>query len=737
MRKKLFNQRGSKAKQRTSLAFRMNVLFFSIFICFSILIFRLGYLQIVKGEEYVSELERKEEIRVNTSVPRGRIYDRYGRVLIDNEPENAITYTRMPNIKNEDILKIAEKLADLIDMPINRVTYRDKQDFWVLKNREAAMEKVSTEEMTEFRLSKENMSKEEVDAEHYRRVLQRITDEELTQMSERDLKVLAIYREMASGYNLSPQIIKNDQVTDEEFALVSEQLSELPGVNTTTDWKRVRHVSLAVLGRTSTPSKGIPKSKLNYYLAREYARNDRVGESYFEAQYENILQGEKSIVKNMTDKAGNVVETVVTYEGQPGKDLVTTLDIELHQEAERAVEEALLNMKASGDGSLLDRAFYVMMNPNTGEILSMVGKKVEYDEQGKMFLVDYSYGNFTTAYEMGSTVKGATLLTGYREGAVSVGQTQIDEPIVLGKSLVKSSIFNRGGRMSMNDLMALEQSSNVYMFKIAMAMGGLSYYPYMATSSLLKDDTLPRLRNGYAQVGLGVPTGIDLPGETIGVIGVPDSPGKVLDITIGQYDTYTPLQLAQYVSTIANGGYRVQPRLLKEVRKPSQDGQTLGQLMEEIKPNILNRIDNTQKEINQVKEGFRRVYYGSKGSANYYFADTSYTAAGKTGTAEVVYFGPKKDRYGTNTINLVHVGFAPFDKPEVAYAVVIPWASTSLKPSKYYNNLIARQVLDKYFELKTNYEAEGMTDSVVGQKIIRQTDQEMLDENQVEQTINE
>ena len=116
-------------KQRTNMKLRMNALFFGIFLLFSVLVFRLGYLQIVKGEEYVRELEHTEEIRVNTSVPRGRIYDRYGRVLIDNQHEKAITYTRMPNTKNEDIVKIAEKLADLIDMPTNRVTNRDKQDF--------------------------------------------------------------------------------------------------------------------------------------------------------------------------------------------------------------------------------------------------------------------------------------------------------------------------------------------------------------------------------------------------------------------------------------------------------------------------------------------------------------------------------------------------------------------------------------------------------------------------------
>ena len=166
-----------------------------------------------------------------------------------------------------------------------------------------------------------------------------------------------------------------------------------------------------------------------------------------------------------------------------------------------------------------------------------------------------------------------------------------------------------------------------------------------------------------------------------------------------------------------------------EIRKPSEDGETLGPLVEEIKPKILNGLDNTQDEIDRVREGFRRVYYGARGTARVEFANTTYTAAGKTGTAEVVYFGPQQDRYFTNTINLVHIGFAPFDQPEVAYAVVIPWASVSLTPNIYYNNTIARQVVDKYFELQKVYKTEGVTDSIVEQKIIRQTNEEMLQNN--------
>ena len=135
-----------KVKHHSKLTYRMNVLFFSVFILFSILIFRLGYMQIIEGENYVSLLERKEEVPVNTSMPRGRMYDRYGRMLVDNQPENAITYTKMQTTTADEMLEIAEKLAALIEQPTNRVTLRDKQDFWILKNRDAAYEKVTEKE---------------------------------------------------------------------------------------------------------------------------------------------------------------------------------------------------------------------------------------------------------------------------------------------------------------------------------------------------------------------------------------------------------------------------------------------------------------------------------------------------------------------------------------------------------------------------------------------------------------
>ncbi|MEY9976116.1 peptidoglycan D,D-transpeptidase FtsI family protein [Lysinibacillus sp. RC79] len=719
-----------KAKHNSNLTFRMNVLFFAIFIVFSMLIFRLGYMQIVKGEEYVRDLERKEEVAVNTSVPRGRMYDRYGRILVDNQPENAITYTKMSTTKTKDMLDIAEKLAQLIEQPTTRVTLRDKQDFWIIKNHDAAYAKVTEKEEKKIR-AQEDVTESQINAQIDKLVRERITNEELLQLTEKDIEVLAIYREMVSGYNLSPQIIKSENVSADEFARVSERLTQLPGVNTTTDWKRLKLSSLAILGRTTVPAKGIPKEKLNYYLARDYSRNDRVGESYIEAQYEDLLQGQKSVVKNITNKKGQVVDTVTTYEGEPGKDLVLTLDSELTAETEKIVEEELLKLKSQGASSLLDRAFLVMMDPNTGDILSMVGKKIEKNpETGKNEVVDYSYGTFTTAYEAGSAVKAATLLTGYKLGAIKPSTVLGDEPIHLLNTPVKKSIFNPSGYISMNGLRALEQSSNVYMFKTALLINGTPYKYGMPLR--LNDDTFPKMRNSYAQFGLGVNTGIDLPNEVSGVKG-PTGPtygGKALDLAIGQYDTYTPLQLAQYISTIANGGYRIQPHVVKEVREPSKDGQSLGQLVTEIGPTILNHIDNSSDEINYVKQGLRRVYTGANGTAKRQFANAPYTAAGKTGTAEVMYYGDLRQYWGQYSLTYTHVGFAPYENPEIAYAVVIPWGSTNPSQPFSANSDIARKAVDKYFELKAKYNAEKVTDSNVKQPILPAISKDKIGEDE-------
>ncbi|WP_252502942.1 penicillin-binding protein 2 [Sporosarcina sp. Marseille-Q4943] len=691
----------AKIRQRKHIAFRMNLLFFSIFILFSLLIFRLGYLQIVKGEDYTRLLERTEEIAVNTSVPRGRIYDRTGKVLVDNKPMNAITYTKTTSTTSKEMLEIAEALSELIHQDTKRVTIGDKRDFWILLNPDEAAAKVSDKELKE--IGKDGtVSKHDIQREVTRLTRERITDEELNSFTDHELEVLAIYREMMSGYAYSPQIIKSGNVTEEEFAAVSERLSEFEGVDTTTDWDRVKFSDSTILGTMTSQIEGIPRSHLDYYLARNYSRNDRIGRSYFEQYYEELLKGQKTIVKNVKDRTGRVIETKTVREGEPGKDLVLSMDSELQESLEELLAEKLLEMKKDPRSGLLDRAFLVMMDPNNGELLALVGKRLAKDEDsGRWEVRDYAYGTFTSAYEAGSTVKVATVLAGYSEGVLSVGDKKIDEPIYIGGTNPKRSLFNQGGRVIVNDIQALGRSSNVYMFKIAMSLGNAVYRPHKALPIDIAG--FDRLRNAYASFGLGVKTGIDLPGEYSGVTGTETISGKLLDFAIGQFDTYTPLQLAQYVSTVANGGYRVAPKVLKEIREPSKDGETLGAMLQETEVKVLNRINNTQKEIEQVKKGMQYTYYGPNGTAPNLFNGASYTAAGKTGTAQSSYYGDDRSKYGMASVNLTHVGFAPAENPEVAFAVVIPYASTdrgNYRTQGRAMSEIVRTSLDIYFDLK-------------------------------------
>ncbi len=683
--------------KKTHVPFRLNFIFFIVFMLFSVLVLRLGIVQIVYGDDYKREIERTDDKFVNISVPRGKMFDRNGKTIVDNRPKNAITYTNR-GAKQEDMLKVAERLAKLIEVKPDKVQERDKKDYWILINPDRAKAKISVDEWNRFK------QKEIDDEKIYELQLKRITRNDLKELSKDDLEVLAIFRAFNSGYALTPQIVKNENVTKEEFAAVSENLEYLPGVDTTTDWDRTYkfgNTLKTVLGKVTNSDEGLPEEKVNYYLSRDYSRNDRVGKSYLEMQYEDVLHGQKAKVKNKTDKSGNVIEAVQVSEGKRGKDLILTIDMDLQRSVEKIIEKELWNMKRKPATNLLDRAFVVLMDPNTGEVLTMAGKQITKDDKtGKMEMSDFALGNITTAYNAGSAVKGATILTGFNTGAISPGTILYDTPLLIKGTPPKKSWKTMG---SIDDLSALRMSSNVYMFRTAISIGKGKYAPHEPLD--LEITAFDTIRDNFSQFGLGVRTGIDLPNEQVGFKGSDTRPGFLLDLVIGQYDMYTPMQMAQYVSTIANGGYRVQPHLVKEIREPLEDSSKLGPISEEIEPKILNRLDMKTKWIKRVQEGFRQVMQSPGGTATSYFGSKSYKPAGKTGTAQAFYDGPERYKYEEppEVMNVSLVSYAPYDNPEVAMAVIVPWAySGSTGPSP--NLDIGSKVLDTYFDLKRKRE---------------------------------
>lgn len=387
---------------------------------------RLGFVQIVYGENFKRELERTEDLTIQNPVPRGKMLDRNLKVIVDNVPKSAITYTNM-GANQKEMLETAEKLAKLIEKDTKKVTSRDKKDHWMIKYPKLADAKITKAELDLFK------DKELTDKDLYQLKLDRITEKDLSQLTPEDLEIRAIFQEFNSGYKFTQQIVKNENVTDQEYARVSENLQSLPGVDTTTDWERsyaFDQTLKSILGNVTKSDEGLPAERLDHFLSLGYNRNDRVGKSQLELQYEDVLHGHKSKVKTITDKTGNVIETEVVSDGKRGKDLVLTVDMELQIAVEKIIEEELWGLKKLPRTDLLDRAYVVLMNPNNGEVLAMAGKRIVKDEKtGKLEMHDDALGTITTTYNVGSTVKGATILTGYKTGAISPGTIIDDRPI--------------------------------------------------------------------------------------------------------------------------------------------------------------------------------------------------------------------------------------------------------------------------------------------------------------------
>lgn len=687
-----------KKKSDRAVPMRLNILFLCVFILFSAMIIQLGKVQIIDGETYKNEVEKRENATVSLSVPRGKIFDREGNPVVDNKSLRTITYTKMKGVKSEEILKTASQLAEIIEIlqeDIDKLTETDKKDFWMQLNPTLTEKLVSKKEINRFRdkdITGKNLDKK---IEELKR--KRVTDKNLQDLTDKDIKVLAIKSKMTSGYQMAPQIIKKD-VSEKEFTIISEGLANLPGVDVSVDWERVYvndGLFRSVLGNVSNSDEGLPSERLDYYLVRDYSRNDRVGKSYIEQQYEDVLHGTKKEVRSVADKQGTTIRTETISEGKSGKNLTLTIDMELQKKVEESIEKILKAYK--GSESMLDRAFVVMMNPKNGQVLSMAGKRL-VEKDGKTEIEDYALGTMTSSYELGSTVKGATVLTGFETKAITPGTYFYDAPMKFKGTREKKSWKEFG---NIDDLRALQVSSNVYMFHTALKIAGVDY---VKNSSLnIKQEYFDKMRYYFRQFGLGVPTGIDLPNETAGQIGKKDNqPGFLLDYSIGQYDTYTPLQLVQYISTIANGGYRMKPQIVQEVREQTSQKDEIGKVVHAVEPIVLNKIDMKEDYINQVKEGFRKVFQEGDGTGVRAFQKASYKPAGKTGTAQTVYGGESdigRNEKGERRecYNLTLAGYAPYDNPEVAFSVVVPWV---MNDKSGINSDIGKEVLDAYFELK-------------------------------------
>lgn len=684
-KRKKINYRISKKyrNMKTVIEKRYISLIFLIVVSFTIILINLFYLQVMRNDYY---RERVEKLNVKTvsgpSAPRGRIYDRHHRLIVDNRPVKVITYKRESTVDTKQELQIAELLSDILDVNYTNITLYNLKKYWIINNPEAASKKITDIERQMFKERK--ISTEELEKFKF----ERITQEELEKYSEKEKKIAYIYFLMNNGYYFDDKIIKDNSVTDIEYAKISENINLLKGVTAKLDWERYYpygNVFRTILGSVSTTKSGIPLSQINYYLAKGYKRDDRVGISYLEYQYEDILQGEKNIYEV---KDG---EKLLISQGKRGNDIVLTIDIELQKQVEQIISDRLIAAKTEKNTEFLNSSFVIISDPNTGEILAMAGK--ELNKNGDLYDVyDFTPGVATSSVVAGSVVKGASNIVAFNNGALNIGERRDDYCVKIASTPEKCSWRYLG---ILDDINALKYSSNSFQYQSAIKLGQATYVRDKPLN--ISHDAFLKYREGFAEFGLGIKTEIDLPVESVGYKGNSKKTGHLLDFAIGQYDTYTPIQLAQYINTIANSGNRLKPQILKTVYSPSEEG--LKYVLYNINSKILNKVKTEDKYINRVQEGFKAVMEpGGTGMGHIVGA----IGAGKTGTSEGFIDTNNDGMVDTMVYSNNFIGYAPYNNPIVTFTVVSPNTYHNENNINYRTNinyLISREVSKKFFEI--------------------------------------
>ena len=677
------NKRKKKINYEKIINKRIFVILIALISLFSVVFIKLFMVMLIDKDKYNDKLLAltNKSITLNSS-PRGRIYDRNYNVIVDNKAINTIVYKKEKGTTNKEMIELAYTVSPHLNLDVSRLTLRAKKEFYLAKYPDKCKKKIKSSEYEKVKQRKlSNKDIEELKIE-------RISLDELNVFKDEDLKTAYLYYLMNNGYTYEEKVIKNG-VTDEEFAYISENNDKLKGFNTRVDWERVYPYGdtlRTILGTVSSSSQGIPSEDKNYYLKLGYSLNDRVGLSYLEKQYESYLKGEKNVYE-----AVNSHELRLVKEGMRGNDIVLSIDINLQKEIDNLIDEAIVRAKSEANTEYYDHSSVIVTDPNTGEILAIASRKIVGDK-----IIDNVNSILISPITPGSVVKGASMLVGYETGAIKFGEKMLDECVKIAGAPEKCSSVNDLGVI--DDLTAMAKSSNVYQFKTAIRVNGQEYYRGMKLN--FNQKAFDTYRNMYHAFGLGVKTEIDLPIESAGYTSVDKASGNLLDFVMGQYETYTPIQLAQYVSTIANGGNRMQPHLLKEVRKAT-DKDTLGDVMYTFEPKVLNKIEVKSENLKRVQEGFYAVMHMSGGYGRGYINDRM-DAAGKTGTSQSFIDTNNDGIIDTETITSSFIGYAPYNNPKVAFMVTSPNSSHTNSSNNFaslVNYRLTRAITDKYYDM--------------------------------------
>lgn len=666
-----------------SIPIRLNLLFSIVILLFMTIIGRLLYMQILNKDFYEKKLASASQTKVTTSSARGEIYDASGKPLVENTLKQVVSFTRSNKMTATDLKEIAKKLLTYVSISSPNLTERQLADYYLA---DPEIYKKTVEALpSEKRLDSDGNRLSE--SELYNNAVDSVPTSQLN-YTEDEKKEIYLFSQLNAVGNFATGTIATDPLNDSQVAVIASISKEMPGISISTSWDRkILETSLSsIVGSVSSEKAGLPAEEAESYLKKGYSLNDRVGTSYLEKQYEETLQGKRSVKEIHLDKYGNMESVDTIEEGSKGNNIKLTIDLAFQDSVDALLKSYFNSELGNGGAKYSEGVYAVALNPKTGAVLSMSGLKHDL-KTGE--LTPDSLGTVTNVFVPGSVVKAATISSGWENGVLSGNQTLTDQPIVFqGSAPIYSWYKLAYGSFPITAVEALEYSSNAYMVQTALGIMGQTYQPNMFVGTSNLETAMGKLRATFGEYGLGAATGIDLPDESTGFVPKEYSFANYITNAFGQFDNYTPMQLAQYVATIANNGVRLAPHIVEGIYDNNDKG-GLGELIQAIDTKEINKVNISESDMAILHQGFYQVSHGTSPlTTGRAFSDgATVSISGKTGTGESYVAG------GQEANNTNAVAYAPTENPQIAVAVVFPH-NTNL--TKNVGPAIARDIINLY-----------------------------------------
>ena len=693
----------AKRVKNVNVNLRFNILTVIIYLIGIILIVKLFNLQIVHGAEYREQSNTRLTRETTLEAARGAILDKTGIPLVTSSMQFSLEMYKTKvdtDTLNQDILNMVNVLekysisyANSFPISINPFEF-----------------KISNEALVKWKNS--NKLDEDITAEE---AFYKFRDKykiKNTDNIEDIRKIIAIRYEIAQkGYSSTKAVTIAKSIPREAVAEFSESSEKFAGINIVVQPVReYTSGTLAshILGYASQINSEEYESRKN-----TYSQNDIIGKTGIEYVFEEYLKGKNGTKQIDMDVEGSTTAEYIAEEAIAGSDIVLTIDANLQKITEDALVSNIQKIASGGFGKVYDAkaGACVVMNVNSGEIIAMASYP-EYNPAD--FVGGISTENWNNyinneakpllnkaiqnSYSPGSTYKMVTAIAGLESGVINLN-TRINDTGVYTKyrdyqprCWVYTDYHRGHGNLDVSG--AIEKSCNYFFYE---------------TSDRMGIDTLARFARFF---GLGSKTGIELQGETSGVVSSkeskqkyhnnePWSAGDTLQSAIGQYDNeFSPIQMAKYISMLANGGRKIEPTIVKTIRNTDGSEASREEINKFVNSKLGLQEDNSEDiQLNQdylkaVLLGMQSVTSDSEGTAYVRFKDFNISVGGKTGSAEAP----------GNKVHAWFVGFAPFENPEVAIVVMVENGGHG-----NYTAEVVRDIMAEYFGMNTQNVEEDMS----------------------------